>query len=265
MEKLIKIVTNAILALIAISTFLYIVNLMFNIENINESLISKNTELTSQIDEERAKYEETIMDIVKTVQITDSYLFVGGFNQEESVAFNVKKYEDMLTLKSDLDDLLANTENFFHEREECFNGLPNIWPIALGTPIRVSSPYGDRYSPFTDKIYFHEGIDLVSPAGTEVLATASGVVVEHWLNHRIFGKYVVIELENGMRIHYAHLSKSYVVYGDRVEKGEVIGVIGNSGQSTGTHLHYAVSINGVYKDPAGYLRQSDILLTNTSK
>jgi murein DD-endopeptidase MepM/ murein hydrolase activator NlpD len=260
MKKVIKIITNIVYFSIAIATFLLMINSILNLQSKVSDLTYNNIELNNKISEDKEKYEDTIMNIVKTVQITDSYLFIGGFNQEESAAFNVKKYEDMLTLKSDLDNLLENAGNFFDERAEYFEGLPDIWPININIPIRVSSPFGDRYSPFTDKVYFHEGIDLVSPAGTEVIATASGKVVQHWLNHPIFGKYLVIQLDSDeeLCIHYAHLSKSYIVYGDKVEKGEVIGVIGNSGQSTGTHLHYAVSRNGIYIDPAGFLKQQDI-------
>ena len=77
----------------------------------------------------------------------------------------------------------------------------------------------------------------------------------------MFGKYIVIKLENGIHIHYAHLSKSFVFYGEKIDKGEEIGIIGNSGQSTGLHLHYAISRNRTWLDPAGYLKQEEILLT----
>ena len=261
MKVFIKAVTNIIYLFVVILALLYMTNHVLTQNKTNKVLVDTYLSLSNTVEENKRKYENTIMDIVKTVQITDSYIFVGGFNQEESAEFNVKRYEDMLTLKSDLDNLLKNTENFFHERNEYFEGLPDIWPFREGTPIRISSPYGDRYSPFTGKIYFHEGIDIVAPARTEIIATASGTVVEHWLNHPIFGKYLVIQLEDGLCIHYAHLSKSYVVYGEKVKKGEAIGVIGNSGQSTGTHLHYAVSRNGTWLDPAGFLKPINVSLT----
>ena len=261
MVKLIKVLKNVIYFSVSTLTFAYMVNSGILAEKKHSIVSSKNIELNDTIIKDKEKYESTIMEIVKTIQITDSYLFIGGFNQEESAAFNIKRYEDMLTLKTDLDNLLENTENFFDERKEYLEGLPNIWPMRKDVPIRISSPWGDRYSPFTGSVYFHEGVDLVSPAGTEIIATSSGVVVTHWLNHPVFGRYVVVELENGLRVHYAHLSKSFVVNGSKIERGQVIGIIGNSGQSTGTHLHYAISRNGVWLDPAGFLESPEILLT----
>lgn len=262
MENFIKAVDAVLQVVVLSALFVYGGFIYINEININEQLKAETVVLTETIVDNQEDYSNMIMEIVKTIQITDSYLFVGGFNQEESAEFNLNRYEEMLTLKSDLDDLLANTENFFDDRIEYYGGLPNIWPIKLGTPTRVSSPYGDRYSPFTGKIYFHTGIDIVCPAGTEPIATVSGRIVGHWLNHPIYGKYVVIEAANGKRVHYAHLSKSYVYYGAYVEKGEPIGVIGNSGLSTGPHLHYAVSDNQVFEDPAGFFKppESVVLL-----
>jgi murein DD-endopeptidase MepM/ murein hydrolase activator NlpD len=254
MIKIPKIISNSVyiltMVLLLSSAFIDIKS----IENKNTELTLANNELVLQRELDYANYSETIKEIVHNVQITDSYLFVGGFDQEESAEFNVKRYEDMLTLKSDLNDLLGDTENFFSERSEFFDGLPDIWPFESPGDLVVSSPWGDRYSPITGKIYHHNGMDIVATARTEIIATANGKVVSHFLNHPIFGKYLVIEMENGYQVHYAHLSKSYVIYREDVVKGEKIGMIGNSGISTGIHLHYAISKNGEFLDPASFFR-----------
>jgi murein DD-endopeptidase MepM/ murein hydrolase activator NlpD len=214
----------------------------------------KNYELGYELRKNEENYTNTIKEIIKTVQITDSYLFVGGFNQEESAAFNIKKYEEMLTMKSNLDDLLQDTQNFFQERTEYLAEVPNIWPLLKSERIRITSPFGDRYSPFTGKIYQHDGIDLMSVVGDKIIATADGTVSQLWLHNHIFGRYVVITHTNGIKTHYGHLSRIFVKYKQQVKKGDVIGIIGNSGLSTGTHLHYAISVNGIYVDPVKYLK-----------
>ncbi|RLD62948.1 MAG: hypothetical protein DRJ01_04935 [Bacteroidetes bacterium] len=265
MKRIIKIVSNLLYAALVATMFIYGVGVIKDERSTIAKLEADKIELVAQGVKDYENYSNTIKDIVYNIQITDSYLFVGGFNQEESAEFNVKKYEDMLLLKSDLDGLLKNTENFFDERTEYMNNLPNIWPLKDSDHIRVTSPWGDRYSPFTGNIYHHDGIDLKSWDRDIVIATADGVVVEHWLNHPIFGKYLVIKHEDGLMTHYAHLAKSYVVIGDKVKRGEDIGMIGNSGESTGIHIHYAISHNGEWVDPAGYLRAPRYELAKLTK
>lgn len=253
MKKIMKAVTGVIYASVAITLFAYVLTTIQTDRAKISQLEAEKLVLVTERDEDRDKYSETIMDIVKTVQVTDSYLFVGGFNQDESAEFNLKKYEDMLTLKSDLDELLQNTENFFDERKEYMDDLPNIWPLKHSEHIRVTSPWGERYSPITGNIYHHEGMDLVSTAGDRVIATADGIVIDHWLNHPVFGKWLVIKHKDGLVTYYAHLAKAYVTIGEKVVRGEEIGVVGNSGESTGPHLHYAMTRNGQDIDPANYL------------
>jgi len=229
------------------------------IKNSSLELVIDN--LNSEITLNKIQYTSTIKEIVEVVQITDSYLFIGGFSEEDTDDFNLKKYEDMLTLNTSLSELLHNTENFFDERVKYIEKTPSVWPIENIDDIRISSPFGDRYSPFSGKKTFHNGIDLVAPAYTKIKATAEGVVVQNWIMHPIYGKLVIVEHANGIRTWYAHMSKVWVHEGDRIKKGASIGRIGNTGVSTGRHLHYSVERNGKFVDPTEYLRYKQEILT----
>ncbi len=114
----------------------------------------------------------------------------------------------------------------------------------------VTSPYGWRRDPFTGAARFHSGVDIGLAYGTPVRAAASGQVVFAGANGG-YGNMVVIERPSGQQVRYAHLAAQNVRAGDVVEQGQVIGQVGNTGRSTGAHLHVEVIENGRAVDPAG--------------
>ena len=116
----------------------------------------------------------------------------------------------------------------------------------------ISSHFGYRTDPMggNSESQLHKGIDLVGPHHAPVKAAADGVVVEHWpapngfyKGHPIYGGLVVINHQDGTHTLYAHLSSTYVSEGDRVKAGRTIGRQGNSGKSTGEHLHFEIVID----------------------
>jgi murein DD-endopeptidase MepM/ murein hydrolase activator NlpD len=113
----------------------------------------------------------------------------------------------------------------------------------------VTSPFGWRRDPFTGAARFHSGVDIGLPHGTPVRAAASGQVVFAGANGG-YGNMVVIERPSGQQVRYAHLAVQNVRTGDVVEQGQVIGQVGNTGRSTGAHLHVEVIENGRAVDPA---------------
>ena len=129
---------------------------------------------------------------------------------------------------------------------------PLIQPISPGDPYWLTSTFGYRPDPFTKRRKLHHGIDLAGRYGTEIHATGNGVVTIAMNNRRSgYGKEVVIEHEFGYSSRYAHLQDILVQPGDTVRRGQVIGTLGNSGRSTGPHLHYEVrqdnrAINPMY-------------------
>jgi murein DD-endopeptidase MepM/ murein hydrolase activator NlpD len=129
------------------------------------------------------------------------------------------------------------------------------WSLELLPPMDsywISSGSGYRRRPMggKDESQLHKGIDIVGPHHAPIKAAASGVVVEHWpapngyfKGHPMYGGFIVIDHLNGIHTLYAHMSSTYVGEGDRTEAGQVIGRQGDTGISTGEHLHFEVIIN----------------------
>ncbi|MCB9766258.1 MAG: M23 family metallopeptidase [Alphaproteobacteria bacterium] len=124
--------------------------------------------------------------------------------------------------------------------------LSLAWPIA--GEHRISSPYGYRHHPVLNKRKFHNGVDMAVPVGTPVLSAQRGTVSvakEDDLN----GRYVVIDHGYGVRSSYCHLSEHSIEKGDVVERAQQIGLSGNTGRSTGPHLHFTLRVGGETVDP----------------
>ena len=128
------------------------------------------------------------------------------------------------------------------------NGLP------IGGPIDVSSEYGLRRNPFGGYGYEnHEGIDFVGPYGTDIVAAADGVV-ERSEYYGGYGETVTVDHGYGYETLYAHLSKRAVKVGEKVTRGDVVGYLGNTGRSTGPHLHYGIYYKGQSVNPRNVMK-----------
>ncbi|MEM5948582.1 M23 family metallopeptidase [Spirochaetia bacterium 38H-sp] len=126
-----------------------------------------------------------------------------------------------------------------------------IYPIKG----RLTSSFGMRTNPFTGKgpLSFHNGIDIANPIGTPVKAALAGKIVRAG-THSIYGKYVIISHYGGFQTLYGHMSRILVKSGQYVSQGQKIGEVGNTGYSSGPHLHFSVFKNGKAVDPLKYLR-----------
>ena len=131
------------------------------------------------------------------------------------------------------------------------NRYPAIHPVDLNECKR-SSGFGFRRDPFTLKQKMHEGVDYSGKIGTPIYATADGKVTRSWYNGS-FGNYIEIDHGYGYKTCYGHLSKRIVRKGEKVERGQKIGEMGNTGKSTAPHLHYEVQLNKKPKNPTKYL------------
>ncbi|MGN7308745.1 M23 family metallopeptidase, partial [Bacillus subtilis] len=119
----------------------------------------------------------------------------------------------------------------------------------------LSSPFGTRTDPVTGEVEVsHKGMDIPAPIGTPVVAANDGVVEVAQKNHAKAGNFVVIDHANGMKTRYLHMNKLHVRVGQIVKRGQVIGQVGNTGKSTGPHMHTEVIINGRAVDPLPYYR-----------
>ncbi len=137
---------------------------------------------------------------------------------------------------------------FLSDQRSLLASKPKGWP-SRGW---MTSGFGMRRSPFSGKPKMHEGIDIAASIGTPVFSTADGIVSQAETVAG-YGKLVVIDHGYGYKTYYGHNSKLHVKVGQKVRRGEKIAAVGNSGSSTGAHLHYEVRLNGVPLNPRKYL------------
>lgn len=138
---------------------------------------------------------------------------------------------------------------FLREQKSLLSATPSIWPVRGW----VTSEFGLRDNPFGTGTEFHKGLDIATRMGKEVTAPADGLVIEV-VYRSDDGHIVRIDHGYGLSSSYAHLSKAAAKQGIRVKRGDVIGYVGDTGRSTGAHLHYGVYVNNVPVNPRKYLK-----------
>jgi murein DD-endopeptidase MepM/ murein hydrolase activator NlpD len=134
--------------------------------------------------------------------------------------------------------------------------IPSTEPVR-GT--NFTSGYGVRSDPFKGRAAMHAGIDLAGPIGTPIYATADGIVQRSEYNNGGYGNLVELDHGHGIQTRYGHLSKSMVAAGQRVKRGDMIALMGSTGRSTGSHLHYEVRIDGKAVNPVPFLQSTSYL------
>ncbi|HHT99644.1 MAG TPA: M23 family metallopeptidase [Bacteroidales bacterium] len=140
-------------------------------------------------------------------------------------------------------------------KEEMIRCIPAIQPISNKDLKRTASGWGMRLDPIYKTNKFHEGLDFSAPIGTEIYVTGDGVVKTVHKSAIGYGNYVEVDHGFGYTTLYAHMSEFKVRVGQKVKRGEVIGFVGNTGKSTGPHLHYEVRIKGKAVNPTHYFFQ----------
>jgi murein DD-endopeptidase MepM/ murein hydrolase activator NlpD len=140
--------------------------------------------------------------------------------------------------------------------------VPSDKPVKTAA---FTSGYGVRSDPFKGRAAMHAGIDLAGPTGTPIYATADGVVSDAAYNSGGYGNLVKINHGRGIETRYGHLSSFLVRSGQRVTRGQMIGRMGSTGRSTGSHLHYEVRIDSRAVNPIPFMKSSDYLLAMQRK
>jgi murein DD-endopeptidase MepM/ murein hydrolase activator NlpD len=156
--------------------------------------------------------------------------------------------EDIGQLDADLKEIVGTLQR----RQERLDRMPHISPVDPRESW-ISSSYGMRISPFTGQEQFHPGIDIAGADRTPIIAPAKGTVIFVGREGSL-GLTVRIKHDSVYESTYGHLKKAAVKKGERVDLGDVLGYMGNSGRSTGTHLHYAIEKNGKNVNPFPYMR-----------
>jgi murein DD-endopeptidase MepM/ murein hydrolase activator NlpD len=146
------------------------------------------------------------------------------------------------------DDLIGLAKN----KEEMLRSVPAIIPLSSKDMTRIASGFGLRIHPIYKIIKFHYGMDFTAPSGTDVYATGNGIIASVQSSQRGLGKNIVVDHGFGYSSTYAHLSDFNVRVGQKVQRGDVIGFVGNTGTSIANHLHYEIRLNGTNVDPVNY-------------
>ena len=155
--------------------------------------------------------------------------------------------KEMYVQAKSYDDILEMAKN----QEIRMENIPAIQPVMNKDLKRVASGYGMRIDPVYHVRKFHQGMDFTAPTGTEVFATGNAKVkFTGWKQG--YGNTVILDHGFGYETLYAHLYKSLVRKGQKVRRSDIIALVGNSGKSTGPHLHYEVRLNGKPVDPRNY-------------
>ena len=144
---------------------------------------------------------------------------------------------------------LTELRGHLEERRSVLAAAPTIWPVRG----LVTSGFGYRQSPFTGSRELHDGLDISGPHGTPILATADGVVAFAGPLAGGYGNVIYLDHGHGFFTFYGHNSQNLVRTGARVRRGQIIAQVGNTGMSTGPHVHYSVRYKGVWVNPLKYI------------
>ena len=173
---------------------------------------------------------------------------LGEKKQEEALKEMSQELSQLRGAASKQEASLQMLIEYFEDKRSLFASTPALWPVRGW----VTSPFGMRMSPFSGIEKFHEGIDIAAQTGTPVTAPADGLVIKAGFGTG-YGNLVEISHGYGIKTAYAHNSRLNVKAGQRVRRGDIIAYVGDSGSSTGPHLHYEVRLNGLPVNPTKYM------------
>lgn len=169
--------------------------------------------------------------------------------RQELIARKMRDFLDQLNVEAKLEEV---RQQEIIQQLRSNPTMVETTPSVLPTVGWVTSSFGWRTSKFTGKREFHKGLDISAPQGTPIYAPASGKVIFAGRDGS-YGQSIKLSHNSNLLTRYAHLHSIKVKVGKRVERGELIGYVGNTGRSTGPHLHYEVRLAGVPVDPSHYI------------
>lgn len=219
---------------------------------ITKQAAEKERQLQATLDDLMVKNEEketllsnALSQLKSRSKVIESILNTVGIKIAESKSTANSGGPYIPLTENSLDDLTFSVDNY----------LETLKTLPLGTPVwgAITSKYGRRVDPINDKPAFHSGIDIRQKLGTKIVATADGVVAEKGYS-RGLGNYVVIKHSKYFKTRFFHMQKSLVSRGDSITRGQTIGLVGSTGRSTGSHLHYEIIYRGKSVNPINYVR-----------
>jgi len=262
---------------IAIIFTAFILNILFILlfDSPRERMMrSENMELQRQYQILQDR-KATVDTVFKEIYRTDENIFRLIFETEPSesniAAYQLNSYASLMSYTDEeivmatanrIDSLLDKTRNEqldydilrikSEDKAEMLTHIPSVQPIENEDLTRTASGYGYRMHPIYKILKFHEGMDYTAPVGTPVYATADGTIEQATRSGRGSGNTIIIDHGYGLSTVYAHLDEIRTYRGRSVQRGEIIGTVGNSGLSSGPHLHYEVRINNEPVNPVNF-------------
>jgi len=173
---------------------------------------------------------------------------MGEKKQEEALKEMHQELSQLKGAASRQETSLQMLIEYFEDKRSLYASTPSAWPVRGW----ITSPFGNRTSPFSGIQKFHEGLDIAAQTGTPVMATADGVVIKAGFSTG-YGNMVEISHGYGIKTVYAHNSRLNVKTGQHVKRSDIISYVGDTGSSTGPHLHYEVRLNGLPVNPVKYM------------
>jgi len=227
----------------------------------NESIRQKELEIMNLKENEQQKSKDIKNLMDKYKEMADNYLRERTGEEKTSRSGKTSSSRSLKNDISDIKALISDLKNIstssnltvdLSGTEENFktflDSIPTKWP-AHGN---ISSRFGYREHPVWGSERFHDGIDIAADYGDDIYAAAGGKVT-HAGNLPGYGKTIIIRHEHGITTMYGHASKLLLEEGEKVRKGDTIARVGNSGTSTGPHLHFRIELNGSPVNPLDYL------------
>ncbi len=209
-------------------------------------------------------FESSMLNTLRELELSaseDSSINQGGDlasinNLQEINNGEAREIYDLRQLRESLSgalDPLNNIASALQTRSEIMADLPTMWPVVGTARSIVTMEFGPNIHPVYGNWYMHKGIDIAASQSLPIVAAANGKVIESKFGETGFGNYVLIEHKYGFRTRYSHLQSRSVNAGDIVYQGQRIGVMGNTGLSTGRHLDFQIMLGTEVLDPTTFL------------
>jgi murein DD-endopeptidase MepM/ murein hydrolase activator NlpD len=173
--------------------------------------------------------------------------FVRGKATDSSESLG-EKLDSLSASATRQEQSLQELQSYFLEQKSMLSSVPSVWPVRGW----VTSDFGSRLDPYTSERVMHAGLDIAGEHGKEIVSPADGMVVFAGLEGG-YGNVLVIDHGYGVKTRYGHLSSVSVKPGDKVKRGDAVAALGNTGRSTGPHLHYEVRVNGIAQNPRKFI------------
>ncbi len=225
-------------------------------EEINNSLKLIENIRTREVNQYRSVFSiDTIKDDAYWVRYPQNQYEEIGYGRYENLMVGAQRQIDYLSQRAhQLSMSLDGVEILAANKDVMMVHLPTLWPMDRTKLRNHIGKYGWRIHPIFKTRKMHTGIDMSGPTGLPIYATGDGVVMNPHLKSG-YGLQVLIDHQFGYKTRYAHLSKILVTQGQKVKRGDVIGLLGSTGRSSGPHLHYEIIHKNQHVNPINYLNR----------